>query len=150
DSDWPARMEADGRLRVRVAPGADTVRIEARATAPLVAVHAPSNPPPWPAQEIWSYQDAPRLRVTVPAGAIQVDPGQAQVPAAWSGLPAFAPGGGGVLDIEQRSRGFAADARNRLSLAREMWLDFDGAGWFATDRISGEMRTGWRLDTIAP
>ncbi|MBN8728077.1 MAG: hypothetical protein J0H15_10305 [Xanthomonadales bacterium] len=150
DSVWPARMDADGRLRVRVAPGAATVTVEARATAPLDKAVAPSNAAPWPPQEIWSYQDAPRLRVTVPTGAIQVDPAQAQVPAEWSGLPAFALGAGAVLDIEERSRGLAADARNRLSLQREMWLDFDGGGWFARDRISGEMRAGWRLDTRAP
>src|SRR5690606_6552937 len=40
ESGWPARLDADGRLRVRVAPGANSLTLAARATAPLVEVAA--------------------------------------------------------------------------------------------------------------
>ncbi len=147
---WPARVDADGKLRVQVQPGNETLTLDARATAPLTAltVHLPAAP--WPAQEIWSYAAAPRLRVTSATSAVQVDPREAAAPADWLDLPAFALADGATLAIEERSRGAAASERNRLTLAREMWLAFDGADWFARDRVHGEMLQGWRLDAAAP
>lgn len=150
DSAWPVRLDADGRLRVRVQPGNDSVTVEARATAPLESATAHIGAAPWPQQEIWSYAANPRLRVTAASGAVQVDPNQAQVPDEWRQLPAFALGDGAKLAIEQRSRGLAPDERNRLTLSREMWLDFDGGGWFARDRVQGEMLQGWRFDAATP
>lgn len=150
DGEWPARLEADGRLRVRVQPGSATLTLEARATVPLTQATARLGAAPWPSQEIWSYAAAPRLRVTAASGALQVDPQQAQVPPDWLQLPAFALGDGDKLSIEERSRGIAPDERNRLTLRREMWLDFDGGGWFARDRVQGEMLRGWRFDAAAP
>lgn len=151
-SQWPARLEADGRLRVQVSPGVDEVTIAARATAPLSAVTARVPAEPWPQQEIWSYEATPRLRVSVASGGVQVDPRQAEVPgeAGWDALPAFALGDGDALSIEQRSRGLDPSAQNRLHLQREMWLDFDGSGWFARDRVIGEMLQGWRFDAAPP
>ena len=151
-SQWPARLEADGRLRVQVSPGVDDVTIEARASAPLSTVTARVPPDPWPQQEIWSYEATPRLRVSVASGGVQVDPRQAEVPgdAGWDALPAFALGDGDALTFEQRSRGLDPSAQNRLHLQREMWLDFDGSGWFARDRVSGEMLQGWRFDAAPP
>jgi hypothetical protein len=149
-SEWPARVDADGRLHVRVQPGSDTVTLIARADAPLTEVVAQVPPEPWPAQEIWSYATAPQLRVTVASGALSVDPAQAQVPAEWAQLPAFALADGGKLTIEERSRGEDPTAQNQLRLYREMWLDFDGGGWFARDTLSGRMLRDWRLDVAAP
>ncbi|MFI4970651.1 MAG: hypothetical protein ACHP7D_10640, partial [Lysobacterales bacterium] len=148
--EWPARLDADGRLHVRVQPGNDTLTLSARATAPLTAIVAHLPAAPWPRQEIWSYAAAPRLRVTVASSAVQIDPNQAQVPTDWRDLPAFALADGAELAIDERSRGAAADEHNRLSLEREMWLDFDGSGWFARDRVHGAMVQGWRLDAAAP
>ena len=150
DGDWPARLDADGKLRVQVQPGNATLTLRARALAPLTAVTAHLAPAPWPKQEIWSYAADTRLRVTVASGAVQVDPRQSEVPGDWQSLPAFALGDGGKLTIEQRSRGLASDAANRLTLQREAWLDFSGAGWYARDRVRGTMVNGWRLDAAAP
>ena len=150
DSPWPARLDGDGRLHVQVRPGNETLTLEARATAPLVAAAARIADAPWPKQEIWSYEGAPRLRVTVATSPVQVDPRQADVPGAWQNLPAFALAEGGVLTIEQRSRGLAADEANRLSLQREAWLDFSGAAWYARDHVAGSMAQGWRFDVAAP
>ena len=149
-SRWPARLDADGRLRVRIEPGSDSLTLTARATEPLTAISARLPAAPWPTQEIWSYEATPRLRISVANAELQVDPRQAQVPAEWTELPAFALADGGQLTIDERSRGLDADARNRLGLEREMWLDYDGAGWFARDRVQGEMLQGWRFDAAAP
>ncbi|MCK9539490.1 hypothetical protein [Dokdonella sp.] len=150
EADWPARLDGEGRLRVRVQPGRAVLMLRARALAPLEKVTLRPAAAPWPAQEIWSYAANPQLRMTAASGPIQVDPAQAGVPAQWRNLPAFALAGDAALTIEQRSRGLAGEQRNRLRLAREMWLDFDGAGWFARDQVSGQMVHGWRLDAAAP
>jgi hypothetical protein len=149
-SAWPARLDNEGRLHVQVQPGRDTLMLEARATAPLAAATAHFPAAPWPKQEIWSYEAAPRLRVTAASGAVQVDPRQAEVPTDWQMLPAFALGDGATLTIEERSRGLAPDEASRLSLQREAWFDFDGGGWFARDRLTGRIAQGWRFDTAAP
>ena len=147
---WPAKLDADGRLRVLVQPGNETINLEARMTAPLAKVVARVPAAPWPQQEIWSYEAAPALRVTSASSALQVDPRQAAVPDDWNALPAFALGDGAVLTIEERTRGLAPDEKNRLTLDREMWLDFSGDGWFARDRVGGEMLRGWRFDVAPP
>ncbi|HSN01465.1 MAG TPA: hypothetical protein VLS52_10700, partial [Rudaea sp.] len=150
EGEWPARLDGDGKLHVQVQPGNETLTLRARALAPLTAVTAHLAPAPWPKQEIWSYAADPHLRVTAASSVVQVDPRQSDVPGDWQNLPAFALGDGAKLSIEQRSRGIAADAANRLSLQREAWLDFSGAGWYARDRVRGTMVNGWRLDAAAP
>lgn len=147
---WPARLDGDGRLHIRVQPGDDTVTLDARAIAPLTVITAHLPAAPWPAQEIWSYASNARLRITVATSVLPVDPKEAGVPGAWSNLPAFALVDAATLTIDERSRGAAADERNRLTLAREMWLDFDGAGWFARDRVRGTLLRDWRLDAALP
>ena len=147
---WPARLDGDNRLHVQVQPGTATVTLEARAAEPVAAITARLPAPPWPAQEIWSYEPAPHLRVTTASGPLQLDPRQAGVPQDWQSLAAFAIADGGKLAIEQRSRGSAPDEANRLTLQREAWLDFSGNGWFARDRLTGTMAEGWRFDVAAP
>lgn len=150
NSAWPARLDGDGRLHVQVQPGSDTLVLEARATAPLTVAVARLSAAPWPKQEVWSYEAAPRLRVTAAGGALQLDPRQAEVPGEWQSLPAFALGDGARLTIEERSRGLAPDEGNRLNLQREAWLDFSGTGWYARDHIGGSMAQGWRFDVVTP
>ena len=146
---WQARLDDEGMLHVQVQPGSNTLTLSARAAAPVerLVARLPGN---WVEQEIWSYESVPALRVTTISGAVQVDPRQADVPGEWSNLPAYALDDGGTLSIEQRSRGLDADLANRLDLQREAWLDFSGDGWFARDRISGQMLNGWRLDLAEP
>ncbi|MEO7916941.1 MAG: hypothetical protein ABIR16_04805, partial [Dokdonella sp.] len=118
DESWPARLDPDGRLRIQVQAGDQTVTLTARAAAPLASVTTPNVSEPWPAQEIWSYQGDPAQRVTVANAPITIDPVQAGVPYEWHGLPAFALKAGETISIEERSRG-AAEAANRLALQRE-------------------------------
>lgn len=148
--DLPARLEPDGRLRVQLRPGHWTLTLDARATAPLAAVALKLPPAPWPRQEIWSYADDPALRTTRAAGAPSVDPGQAGVPDAWRALPAFAMDDGARLTVEQRARGREGAAGEHLSLQRELWLDFDGGGVYARDRLQGTLAGTDRLDVGAP
>lgn len=150
DGPWPARLDADGKLQVQVQPGNETLVLHARALAPLAVVTAHLPAAPWPQQEIWSYLSDPHLRVTAASSKVQVDPRQSDVPNEWQNLPAFALSNDSVLTVEQRSRGLAPDASNRLTLQREAWLDFAGGGWYARDQLRGTMVNGWRLDVVAP
>ncbi|MDR3087812.1 MAG: hypothetical protein LBU45_07685, partial [Azoarcus sp.] len=177
ESRWPAQLNADGVLQIEARPGEETVTVTARLSAPLTQVGvdlpkivgesagAAQEATQEAAQEIWSYEAAPALRVTAmspgdknAAGgageaerAVAVDPRQAGVPAQWQRLPAFAVSQDAVLRVEERSRGQGREAENhRLSLTRTMWLDFSGDGFFARDRIEGAMRHGWRFDVARP
>lgn len=146
---WAARLDDDGLLHVQVQPGSNTITLTARAAAPINKLTA-RIPEHWAAQEIWSYQTVPSLRVTSISGAVQVDPRQADVPDDWSNFPAYAMNDGDSLDIEQRTRGLDDTLGNRLNLQREAWLDFSGGGWFARDLINGQMLSGWRFDLASP
>jgi hypothetical protein len=149
-SEWPARLDNEGRLHIQVQPGSETLTLDARATAPLTGATAHLPAAPWPKQEVWSYEANSHLRVTAATGALQLDPRQAEVPEEWQSLPTFALADGGKLVIEERSRGLASDEANRLTLQREAWLDFAGGRWFARDEIGGNMSQGWRFDVAAP
>lgn len=150
DGELTARLDGEGRLHVQVQPGSWTLELLARATSPLSTVAARLPDAPWPTQEIWSYSGTPELRVTSASGETPIDPSQADVPDEWATLPAFALADGGELRIEERSRGLDADGANRLRLSRAAWLDFNGAGFYAKDTISGTMQRGWRLDVAPP
>jgi hypothetical protein len=141
----PAKFEADGRLRLQVRPGRWVVNLSARGPGVLneiTSLEAGSN---LPESEVWSYQSNDRVRVTAVEGLPPVDPAQVDVPGNWQSYPAFRVDVGKTFTITERSRGVVS-AANELSLARTMWLDFDGGGFVVQDDISGQMRTGWRLD----
>ena len=150
-SPWAARLDADGRLQVQVMPGQAVIEIEARLDRPLESVEpvfSPERP-----QEVWSYEAAPGLRITAVSpdkNMLNVDPRQAGVPTEWLSLPAFVVNPGAHFRVEERSRGQDEREGQRLTLKRDMWLDFSGNGFFARDRIEGTMRQGWRFDVAAP
>jgi len=151
ETPWPARLDAEGHLQIQVQPGQATLVLNARATQPLERLKA--RLPETLSQEVWSYEAVPSLRMTAVVAdgeAMAVDPRQAGVPAAWHSLPAFAMNASSGLGIEERSRGLADDETNRLTLFREMWLDFSGEGYFAKDTLRGRMQQGWRFDLAAP
>ena len=149
DSQLPARLEADGKLRVQVRPGTWRIEVTARAAAVLDTVAMPAPESNLPDTEIWSYQSNDTLRVTAPEGLPPVDPVQVEVPAEWSGLPAFRVAAGEALQITERSRGIVS-ADNELHLSRTMWLAFDRSEFVVDDAINGTMRADWRLDMSPP
>ena len=146
-SDLPAVLQPDGSLRLQARPGEWEVVVTARADQVLTEVGLPANATNMPAEEIWSFQPVPNLRAAVAEAARPVDPTQVGSP--WSELPTFRIEAGGVMTVEERQRGLT-DTDNEINLSRRLWLDFDGAGFVFSDRISGRMRSDWRLDMAAP
>ncbi|WP_238480985.1 hypothetical protein [Dyella telluris] len=145
----PARLENDGRLRVQLRPGHWMISLGARSSDVLghLAVNLPGDP--WPKQEIWSYADDTSLRTTRVEGQA-VDAGQADVPSDWNSLPAYALDNANGLAIEQGTRGGEGGKGDQLALTRDLWLDFDGRGFSANDRLVGTLARSQRLDVAAP
>ena len=148
-SELPARLEADGKLRIQVRPGRWTITLTARAPDVTNEITVPDPETNLPETEVWSYRSIDRLRVTAVEGLSPVDPQQAQVPENWRQLPAFHIQAGETFTITERSRGTVA-TENELALKRTMWLDFEGGGFVVKDYVSGRMRSDWRLDMAPP
>lgn len=149
ETDLPAALDPDGVLRVQVRPGRWQVVLKAHARAMPEAITLAAAVAPWPADEIWSFDPAPRLRVAAIEGVAAVDADRSGVPGAWRNLPSYAVNAGDTVRIVERSRNDAAEP-NRLGLRRDLWLDFDGGAFTARDIVTGEMRSVWRLDMTAP
>jgi hypothetical protein len=146
-SDLPARVEADGRLRVQLRPGTFVVTLEARQPVAAGTFTRPAPDGPWAeGDEVWVWQAQPQLRVVTVAGAPPVDPRQTTLPAPWRALPAYMMKAGASLTLQERQRGDADPAPDQLRLERQLWLDFDGRGFTARDEIRGRLGRSWRLE----
>jgi len=151
DGGVPARLERDGRLRVQVRAGSHDITLVARAAGVATSLsRPPAQEGQWPREEIWSFAASDGLRVAAAEGPEGIDPIQANVPGEWQRFPAFRMAADTKLNIVERSRGLSNADDNRLTLIRELWLDFDHGGYTAVDSIRGTMRRDWRLEMSAP
>jgi len=150
DSPLPARLETDGRLRLQVRPGHWQLTVTAHHPGPVAELTLNAADPPWPSEEVWVFTAYPQLRQVEPTGAELVDPRQTRLPAQWARLPAYLMRPDGVLRLVQLRRGDANPAPDRLSLERDLWLDFGGGGYSLRDRITGELTRSRRLQADDP
>ena len=150
DSPLPARLEADGRLRLQVRAGRWALRLTARHDGPAPTLSAPTPVETWAASEIWVFQAHPALRLVTIEGADAVDPQQTDLPADWRALPAYLMRPGAAMQLVERRRGDSDAADDQLALERTLWLDFDGGGYTMHDRITGTLTRAWRLDMAPP
>jgi hypothetical protein len=151
ESELPARLEPDGRLRVQVRPGRWAVTVTARHEGPATSLTRPAPGGPWAeGEEVWVFDARPAFRVATVEGVSAVDPAQTTLPEAWRALPAYAVPEGGVLQLKVERRGDADPAPDRLALQRELWLDFDGKGLTARDTLTGTLSRAWRLTMQEP
>lgn len=146
----PARLSADGKLTLQLRPGVWTLEVTARAPGPVTRLTLPAQAEPWPAEEVWSFQSRPELRVVDISGAPGMDPRQTQMPEDWQALPAYLVAASGSLELTEKQRGAATAEANQLNLQRQLWLDSDGRGYTLQDQLSGSLRSQWRLDAEAP
>jgi len=150
DSPLPARLEADGRLRMQVRAGRWSVRLLARHDTPAPSLGPPTPSETWASSEMWVFQAHPDLRLVTVEGADAIDPQQTDLPAEWRSLPAYLMKPGATMQLIERRRGDGDAAPDQLSLQRTLWLDFDGGGYSLHDRITGSLRRAWRLDMAPP
>jgi hypothetical protein len=146
----PARLEADGRLRVQVRPGNWTLEATAWHAGPAAALTAPSGGGPWAAEEVWVFDARPALRQVEVQGVSAVDPQQTTLPDAWKALPAYRVRPGETMRLAESRRGAADPPADRLSLHRTLWLDFDGGGYTWQDQVDGVLNRSWRLEMAEP
>lgn len=148
DSPLPTRLDEQGVLVVQARPGRWTLTLTTQHPGPVDALTLGQPAAPWPGQEVWVFQAAPALRQVEVKGAEPVDPTQTRLPPAWQRLPAWLLAPGETLELATIQRG--AVAADRLSLDRELRLDFGGGGFSLRDRISGQLEQRWRLTALAP
>lgn len=146
NSPLPARLEPDGRLRVQVRPGRWSIRLLSRHPNNIDSLVLPAVPAPWPQQEVWAFQAMNQLRLVEVENLTAVDPQQTQLPPDWQSLPVYQINQGERMQLREIRRGDQQPEPDQLSLQRQLWLDFDGAGYTLQDRISGRMTQGWRLE----
>lgn len=145
----PARLEADGRLRVQVRPGRWELWVEAHHRGRLESLAFTEPQGPWAPNEVWTFHADPSVRLVEPTGVAPVDPRQTTLPDAWKSFPGWRLFPGDGLRFVERRRGDEEPAADRIGLHRTAWLDFDGQGWTVRDRLTGRLHRSWRLD-VAP
>jgi hypothetical protein len=150
DSPLPARVEPDGRVRVQVRPGVFALELVARAQGPVAKLTRPAPDGPWKeGDEVWVFEAKNDYRVVSVAGVRSIDPQQTTLPDAWKRLPAYPMPVGATMQFVESRRGDADPPPDQLTLARSLWLDFDGRGFTVQDLLTGSLSRESRL-TMAP
>lgn len=145
-SPLPARLDADGRLRVQARAGTWDLLLVSRREGPGDDIRLPKAEGAWDLDEAWVFEARPELRQSELEGVPALDPQQTELPMDWRSLPAYLVRPGDALRLTQRRRGDDPPTPDRLALTREIWLDFDGGGYSARDRVSGTLGKSWRLE----
>ena len=141
----PARR-AQGELRVQGRPGQWNVTVRGRLMTPVKTLPLPAGLP----DEIWSFVTHNDLRLVTVKNLVSIDPKQVPIPDVWRAYPAYQIKAGQTLELEEARRGNPQPGADRLTLARNIWLDFDGQGYTMQDEIEGELSRSWRLELAPP
>jgi hypothetical protein len=151
DSQLPARIEPDSRLRIQARAGTYVIELTARSEGPVATLERPVPDGPWrDGDEVWVFQARPELRVVEIEGASAIDPQQTTLPDAWKKLPAYPMKIGTKLALVEKRRGDADPPPDQLTLRRRMWLDFDGSGVTMSDQLTGTLSRSTRLEMQKP
>jgi hypothetical protein len=142
----PARLEDNGRLLLKVRPGRWVLGISGRMNRETLALDLGTFPEPWPASELWVFEAQPNLRMLKVEQPASIDASQSALPDEWKSLPAYLMQAGQSMVFEQIRRGDPHPEPDQLALQRELWLDFTGESYTVSDRISGTMARGWRIN----
>ncbi|MFV1983061.1 MAG: hypothetical protein ACC657_05925, partial [Thiohalomonadales bacterium] len=147
NSPLPARIEANGRLRIQIRPGHWVIKLTARYPVELSKITLSRSPQPWPLSEIWVFDARHFIRVVEIQDINPIDPRQTNLPANWMNLPAYEMKPENSMVFKTVRRGDPEPDPNKLSLSRNMWLDFMGSGYTIKDNITGRMTRGWRIES---
>lgn len=148
-SSLAARLEPDGRLQVQIRPGRWAIDITARSPRRLQQLTAHQSAEPWSAFEVWVFEARPGYRLVEIQGLTSIDPSQTLLPKKWKQFPAYRIKAREQMKFKVIRRGDPDPQPDKLSLQRDLWLDFQGAGYTIRDRINGEMTREWRLNANA-
>lgn len=141
-SDLPARLTG-GKVLVQARPGNWVVEVRGRSTQPLKSIGLPAA---LAREEVWAFAARNNLRMVNIEGVTALDPKQVPVLDAWQRFPLYRVRAGDTPTLVEKYRGNANPAPDKLSVAREFWLDFSGEAFTTRDTISGTLSRAWRLD----
>jgi hypothetical protein len=143
ESELPARIRDDGRLRVQVRPGSFTITLTARGAGTLGrGSFKVTRPRPTGRGKRAKRCGCSRRR---PTCASRRSRARRRRPAAdvaarrVEALPAYVLALGATLTLEERQRGDALPAPDELKLSRRLWLDFDGGGFHGRGSADGPL-----------
>lgn len=146
NSELPARLEPDGRLRIQVRQGRWKIDLQSRHPNNVTELRRGSTGDEWVQEEIWVFEAQNHIRLAQIEGVSSVEPRQTSLPQEWQQLPAYRVAAGDVFKIVVRRRGDVEPESDQLALQRTLWLDFDGGGYTVNDRISGQLSRSWRIE----
>ncbi len=146
----PARLEPSGLLRAQVRPGTWAIELDAR--HPQKPAELELGPPSetWVPEEVWVFEALPPLRTVELEGAEPLDPQQTRLPDDWKRFPTYRVRPSEKLRLVEKQRGDSDPQPDRLTLSRDVWLDFDGGGYTVRDFITGQKQRPGRLEMQAP
>lgn len=142
----PARVEANGDLRVQVVPGRHAFSVEFRFLDDPERVVTRATSDYWPSEEYISFDADNGLRETRLSGVPSLDTSQLPIPEDWKHLPTYALSPTDELSIATTLRGDQSPLDNQLNLRRDLWLDFDGEALTGVETFEGRMNRDWRLN----
>lgn len=148
DSPLPVRLQDKGRLVVQGRPGNWTIELRGRLMSPVQALSLPKEA--GLGDETWSFAGHNDIRLVSVEGVSSVDPKQVVMPDPWRAYPAYHLRPGDTMKLVQTRRGNPQPNPDSLSIARELWLDFDGQGYTIHDDIAGTLSRSSRLELAAP
>ncbi len=144
-SPLPAVLAQDGSLKLQARPGTWDVVLVARHPGPVKTLALPPVSGLIAEEEVWVFEAAPLLRTASIEGVPSVDPQQTTLPEDWRRLPAYLMRAGSSFGLKEIRRGDSDPPPDKLTLARRLWLSFDGQSMSISDRIQGEMSRAARL-----
>ncbi len=148
DSPLPARIEPDGSLLVQLRAGRWHIDLLARHVGPVSELSFKRRDKIWPNQEVWAFSAHPHIRLVEIQNVDAIDAQLTNIPDTWKNLPAFRVKDGDTMNFKVIRRGDPNPEPDKLILMRTLWLDFDGKGYTANDKISGQMTQSWRLNAL--
>ena len=146
----PAMINGNGELKVQVKPGIWIITFDSRYLYdPQVFGYRQNKNSIKVENEIWSFSQDRSFRSFNFSGAAQVDPKQVQIPTSWRNLPTFVLNSGDSL-VLHKIENYQRKSEDKLTLNRDMFLDFSGKGYTVLDKISGTIANDGSLFMIPP
>jgi len=144
----PVQVGGDGAVRVHVRPGQHTLDLDAVRADAAAGLSVPTLAGEhFELPEVWVWQPDESLRSVELGGLSPVDPERTQLDAEWKKGRAFLAAPGQTLTLRQTRRGEVEPPPNAVHLVRQWWLDLDGKGLTSSDKLTGQLHQGWRLQT---
>lgn len=144
-----ATITEDKKLQIELKAGEWSTTIESYSPSPVTQLNLPQYNFNYANEEIWSVQNSANYRTIEISGVTAIDPSQTTLPKAWQSLPTYLIEADKTMQIKELYKSAKQQQRNELKLKRELWLDFNGAGYTISDNINAKIGEVRRLDATS-